>query len=81
MPGWRQETGVATRIVWGRRGANDGRTGLVSGLWYLLRCDRWRVWREEEEEEGKEEAFLFLPAEGFSFFLLLGNDSHLPLRQ
>lgn len=36
MSGWREETGVATRIAWGERGANDGRTGLVSGLWYLL---------------------------------------------
>lgn len=36
MPGWREETGVATRIAWGERGANDGRTGLVSGLCYLL---------------------------------------------
>lgn len=36
MPGWREETGVATRIAWGERGANDGRTGLASGLWYLL---------------------------------------------
>lgn len=61
MPGWRQETGVATRIARGKRGANDGRTGLVSGLWYLLRCDRWRVQRkeEEEEEEAEEEGRLF----------------------
>lgn len=36
VSGWREETGVATRIAWGERGANDGRTGLVSGLWYLL---------------------------------------------
>lgn len=36
MPGWREETGVATRIALGERRANDGRTGLVSGLWYPL---------------------------------------------
>jgi len=36
VSGWREETGVATRIAWGERGANDGRTGLVSGLWYPL---------------------------------------------
>lgn len=32
----RGDTGVATWIAWGERGANDGKTGLASGLWYLL---------------------------------------------
>lgn len=36
VPGWREETGVATWIAWGERRANDGGTGLVSGLCYLL---------------------------------------------
>lgn len=52
MSGWGEETGVATRIAWGERGANDGRTGLVSGLWYLLDVidGEWREKRRRRAE-------------------------------
>lgn len=65
MSGWREETGVATRIAWRERRANDGRTGLVSGLWYLLDVIDGERREEEEEEEGQ----LPLPAHGFCFIV------------
>lgn len=68
MPGWREETGVATRIAWGERGANDGRTGLVSGLWYLLDVIDGERARERERVEMGETV-----EEG------LGEDGGLPL--
>jgi len=55
VSGWREETGVATRIAWGERGANDGRTGLVSGLWYLLDViDGEREWRRRRERRRRD---------------------------
>lgn len=77
MPGWREETGVATRIAWGERGANDGRTGLVSGLWYLLDVidgerarERERVEMGETVEEGLgEDGGLPLPAHGLDLIV------------
>lgn len=75
MSGWREETGVATRIAWGERGANDGRTGLVSGLWYPLHVidgDQRETGGERREEEEGRKSFLCL----YMYFILLflGND-------
>lgn len=57
MPGWREETEVATWIAQGKCEANDRRTGLVSGLWYPLDVidGKQRETGGEEREEGDEE--------------------------
>lgn len=58
MPGWREETEVATWIAQGECGANDRRTGLVSGLCYPLDVIDGKQGEtggeEREEEEGRE---------------------------
>lgn len=68
MSGWREETGVATRIAWGERGANDGRTGLVSGLWYLLDV----IDGEQRGRMGGGESFL--RQHMYFILLFLGTD-------
>lgn len=71
MSGWREETGVATWIAWGERRANDGRTGLVSGLWYPLDVidGDQRENRSGEEGGGGGQGVLPLPVHVFYFIV------------
>lgn len=71
MSGWREKTGVATRIAWGERGANDGRTGLVSGLWYALHVidGDQRENRRGKEGGGGGQEVLPLPVHVFYFIV------------
>lgn len=70
MPGWREETGVATRIAWGERRANDGRTGLVSGLWYPLDVIDGEPRKQEGDERKGRQGVPSLPVRVFDFILL-----------
>lgn len=75
MPGWREETGVATWIAWGECGANDERTGLVSGLWHLLDVidGEWRG-RRRSGGRGEESGKSFLCLKMYFILLFLEND-------
>lgn len=69
--GLEREDGVATRIAWGERGANDGRTGLVSGLWYPLHVidGDQRENRRGKEGGGGGQEVLPLPVHVFYFIV------------
>lgn len=69
MPGWREETGVATRIAWGERRANDRRTGLVSGLWYPLDVIDGEPRENRRGTRGKEGSLLCLSVYLILFFI------------
>lgn len=73
MSGWREETGVATWIAWGECGANDGRTGLVSGLWYLLDVIDGEQRGRRRGGKGEESGESFLCLHMYFILLFLGN--------